>query len=539
MQNQIYQTPEKTPMIVNPQATNYNYPVMGYGYTPQAPQMTQQPQVQYQNYSPATVAAPVKLSYKCNFLEQLQGMYECDKDGKGQPDRINVLMPTWKNQVTPGTDQGCTIVRCVSADGEALPDMMILEETNRFILASIDQEVQAQMVKGVDMKNGLTWTKIDGSNMFWSRVGHVTFNFVRPDTLNRNERTFSNTSMSSVTSNFSQSSPEYVPQVAAQCPQPLQHPYPQQVIPRGSLTQQQLLETLSVAQRRGSLTQQQLLPSLQLANAYSQHSEASSTDSFPSYDHGHREQSSVEEQQELMLLEQIKRLCQHRPRLVKRVVHWGLSRDTEPIAIKMNPELVQKLSKGRIWVCVDKMLPSSKSLTGVPEETSPELDSLDDLKGAYQQAGEEGMYLQPRPEANQPGTQHRLRKGENGFWVIEEFDPNTERWMKRTVEQPGGRWWDIPTQRKIRLKLVPLDSILQRLGGDYSELFSGNIEKQMQFLFLSCNQKKLNTKLKKRNLKHNIANLKVKLEKQHCLSFAVRIANIADSIAKEFGVHPN
>jgi len=240
-----------------------------------------------------------------------------------------------------------------------------------------------------------------------------------------------------------------------------------------------------------------------------------------------------------MLLEQIKRICANRPRLIKRVVHWGLSRDTEPMAIKMNPELIQKLAKGRIWVCVDKMLPQSKSLTGAPEETSPELDSLDDLKGAYQEGKDEGCYLQPRPEANQPGTQHRLRKGETGFWVIEEFDINTERWMKRTVEQPGGRWWDIPTQRKIRLKLVSLDQILQRLGGDYSELFSGNIEKQMQFLFLSCNQKKLNTKLKKRNLKHNIANLKVKLEKQHCLSFAVRIANIADSIAKEFGVHPN
>merc|ERR1719479_818056 len=211
-------------MIVNPHAVNYptvnhvNYgasqhlanPVMGYSPQPQTIPL-------HQNYSPA----PVKLSYKCNFLEQLQGMYEC-ANGSGEPDRINVLMPTWKNQVTPGTDQGCTIVRCVSADGEAMPDQMILEEANRFILASIDQEVEAYMVKGVDMKNGLTWNKINGQTMFWSRVGHVTFNFVLPDQLNRNERTFSNTSMSSVTSNFSQSSPEYVPQA----PQP----YPQQIL---------------------------------------------------------------------------------------------------------------------------------------------------------------------------------------------------------------------------------------------------------------------------------------------------------------------
>jgi len=385
----VYQTEKTTPMIVNYPTVNavnhghVNYAgVMGYSPQQQMPQQMPQP-LPLQNYSPA----PVKLSYKCNFLEQLQGMYECANNG-GDPDRINVLMPTWKNQVTPGTDQGCTIVRCVSSDGEALPDMMILEEANRFILASIERQVEAYMVKGVDMKNGLTWTKIDGKTMFWSRVGHVTFNFVLPDTLNRNqvgsfprlERTFSNTSMSSVTSNFSQSSPEYVPAVPP-------NPYPQQ-----------------------------MLPTLRLANSFSQHSEASSTDSFPAYDNLHREPTVIEDQKETLLLEQIKRLCANRPRLIKRVVHWGLSRDTEPVAIKMNPELIKKLAKGRLWVCVDKLLPAqSKSLTGQPEEITPELDSLDDLKGAYQQSNEEGVYLQPRPEANQPGTQHRLRKGENGF----------------------------------------------------------------------------------------------------------------------------
>ena len=68
-------------------------------------------------------------------------------------------------------------------------------------------------------------------------------------------------------------------------------------------------------------------------------------------------------------------------------------------------------------------------------------------------------------------------------------------------------------------------------------IFDGAVEKQLEFLFQDCNQKKLNTKLKKRNLKHNIQNLKVKLEKQHCLSFAVRVVNVADAIAKEHGIH--
>jgi len=37
--------------------------------------------------------------------------------------------------------------------------------------------------------------------------------------------------------------------------------------------------------------------------------------------------------------------------------------------------------------------------------------------------------------------------------------------------------------------------------------------------------------LKARNLKHNISNLQLKLDKQYALSFAVRVAEIADFIA--------
>merc|ERR1719229_2192236 len=201
----------------------------------------------YQPQHPVQPVPSLQLSYKCNFLEQLQGMYEIETP-EG-PDRINVLMPTWKNQAANPAmgSSGCTMVRRVAADGEALADQMILEEANRFILASIDQEVEAYMMKGVDMKNGLTWNKINGTTMFWSRVGHVTFNFVLPDQLNRNqvasfprlERTFSNTSMSSVASNFSQSSPEYVPV------------QPHQSYPQTALQSQ--------------------LPTLRLANSYSQH----------------------------------------------------------------------------------------------------------------------------------------------------------------------------------------------------------------------------------------------------------------------------
>jgi len=74
-------------------------------------------------------------------------------------------------------------------------------------------------------------------------------------------------------------------------------------------------------------------------------------------------------------------------------------------------------------------------------------------------------------------------------------------------------------------------SILTRMTERMSDF--GSMEKGMEFLFTSCNQKKLTTNLKARNIKHNIGNLKVKLDKQHSLCFATRVATIADSIALE------
>jgi len=73
--------------------------------------------------------------------------------------------------------------------------------------------------------------------------------------------------------------------------------------------------------------------------------------------------------------------------------------------------------------------------------------------------------------------------------------------------------------------------ILSRLKDDWTDL--AEMKKNLEFLFHHCNPKKLNTKIKPRNLKHNMVNLKLKLQKQHELSFAVRVAETAISIALE------
>jgi len=100
-------------------------------------------------------------------------------------------------------------------------------------------------------------------------------------------------------------------------------------------------------------------------------------------------------------------------------------------------------------------------------------------------------------------------------------------------ELTDGRWIDVKNNgQEIFVRLIPMNLILQKFReGRVAK--SQEVRKCMEFLFKFCNQKKLNSKLKGRNLRHNIDNLKVKLEKQHSLSFAVQVASTADLIVKE------
>jgi len=84
---------------------------------------------------------------------------------------------------------------------------------------------------------------------------------------------------------------------------------------------------------------------------------------------------------------------------------------------------------------------------------------------------------------------------------------------------------------KITANVVPMITILERMGKELREKKS-NLKKNIDFLFTSCNQVKL-TKLKGRNFKHHISNLKKRVEKRIALSFGVQIAKAAELIAQE------
>jgi len=158
--------------------------------------------------------------------------------------------------------------------------------------------------------------------------------------------------------------------------------------------------------------------------------------------------------------------------------------------------------------------------------------SLDDMKGAYQKVGD-AMWQQPDPEACGSGVQHRLYKDHNLCWTMERYSADDDRWQLRAKELNGRQWVDFKNNRnKIRVYVIPMNSIFERMGKKALESRKKNLKKSMDFLFTACNQVKL-SKLKGRNLKHHIANLRVKLEKRYALSLGVLVANAAESITQE------
>jgi len=253
-----------------------------------------------------------------------------------------------------------------------------------------------------------------------------------------------------------------------------------------------------------------------------------SSESFQPNFNNHQEYSDVEvDDQEKTMFELIKAHCVANPSLLKKMLHWAMRNNSMR---QVSSDDINNLSEGRLWV-------TAHSLDFVEGAEIKERlqESLDNIKGAYMEV-RAGVYKQPVPQVNEPGVQHRLIKGSGGCWKIEGHDVDSRKWEVCAKELPDGRWVDMKNNsRVIQVQLIPMSKILQKLGKEFASE-NREVEKSMEFLFTSCNQKKLNSKLKGRNLMHNISNLKVKLEKQYALRFAVQIATTADSIAQELDV---
>merc|ERR1719285_12752 len=419
--------------------------------------------------------------YCCNFLVQLEGSYETDDA------QIHVELVEGNRQYAK--------VRRQDAAGESVVDQLIYEDDMRFTLCSSNDYVLAVMLKGSSMKDSLTWYINKCSQIVWRRMGDVTFKLVTmtPEQSRRN-------SLSSNFSGVSQMSySDFRPKddVRMRIRPELRSP----------------AEVNSVS-RPTTFSASGCTPEDPLKTA--------AEDINPS--ESPKSQCTSEMDKRLSddeLLDQFKDYCASCPSLRQKIIQWGISRTPNR---RVGAREISELAAGRIWVKATLVRPDKG-------KTESWQEILDEVKGAYQEV-EEGVYLQPPSQLNEPGVQHRLRKNELGFWIIEEPNEVHDVWCPCLQELPYGGWVDLKDcRRRYNIQILTMESILYSMRDQWTDL--DEMERSMEFLFNSCNQKKLNTKLKARNLKHNISNLRLKLEKQYALSFAVRVAEAADAMALE------
>jgi len=431
-----------------------------------------------------------ELVYNCNFLGQLQGSYEIETPAG--LDQVSVIVPT----LAEG-DEPYAIVRRVCSDGEALPDQFIYQEPDRFILCSVNGNVEAEFRRGSNMKLIVTWDNLfNGRQTVWRRKGEVTFNLVSAESLTTSRRNSLSSLATASTTISSAGNSSFV------------GPNGMPMHIRPELLQHNSVPESRPYDRNGS-------SSSKYVSKQGFESNFECIEPNPT--------NLVSGQQEEAMFELIKAHCVGNSSLLKRMVHWAM----KSIAMRRSPVDVSSVSEGRLWV-------TAHTVDYVEDVEIEEClqERLDDIKGAYREI-RTGVYKQPEPQVDEPGLQHRLMKDSRGYWKIESHDVDCGKWIMCAQELPDGRWIDNKNDgQEIRVKLVPMSKILKKMVEEFPSE-QQEVEKNMTFLFTNCNQKKLNSKLKGRNLNSNISNLKDKLEKQHLLRFAVQVATTADMIAQE------
>jgi len=379
----------------------------------------------------------------CNFLGQLKGNFWDD----GLEGKLQIFVAGY------GDKRHC-IVRQVCSAGV---DRIIYDENSRFTLCSMDDDVEAVMLKGVSSVQSLTWWTNNGKRMVWRRLINKHDAMEVPN-LSRGSRVFSE----------------------------------QELAGDGVFNRPEV----PVPDENSTINLTNYSVSLETSSATSAIDKKLSDNELFGIFRTHCED----------------------PLILQKILNWGITRTPN---LKVGEKEIKELATGRFWVNVRLSSSSSKYARKFSSV-------LDDLKGAYKEVTA-GVYYQPAPMRNEPGVQHRLRLL-NGYWVIEVFEAKRGIWNVRTQELPDGKWIDVTSGLKLyNIHVVPMINILNRMKDDWSEY--DEMKKRIEFLFNTCNQKKLNTKLRPRSLKHHIVNLRVKLEKQYALSFAVRVARIADYIA--------
>jgi len=425
-----------------------------------------------------------EIVYRCNFVNQLYGHYESQT--KAGPVQITVTLPK-----VAATEEQYAIVKRISSDGNDFEDQLIYMKPTNFVLCSMHGVVMAVMRRGINMKQLITWENpVDGVQTVWRRKGKVTFDLVKIESVTHPNfiSGFSTGSPTTIT-NGSENCDESPSMFANQNSLNIQHE---------KCSEATLVDTPAYSSGNGCMLDSSKLKSSQfIIDALSGKLNISQDNMF----------------------QVIKAHCEKNPSLLDRVVEWGMNYESR----RISHQGMCKLCQGRLWVVAR---PKD------PDEDNAHEENIDDIKGAYQDVGG-GIYKQPDPMACGSEKQYRLLKDKKGLWMIQLHEKGTDSWMPRAQQLADGWWVDLKNKRRpIRVQMIPLIRILERLSEDVLRR-NKDLSKSLDFLFTACDQRKLNGKLKGRNLRHNIISLKVKIAKRYGLSFGVQVASIARSILQE------
>jgi len=431
----------------------------------------------------------------CYFLKQLEGSYWIET--LAAPDQVTVFV----TRVREGSEQ-YAIVRRICGNGDALHDQFIYQESTHFILCSWNGNVEAFLMKGSKISHSVMWEDADdGTLNVWWRKEKISSNLVHVDSLTSSLRNSACSAGSSTDVSCGIETRGLGLSILPHAVQP-------ELLQQSNFSQiktiaKKIPSKASFASDNGSQR-----------NLHNQNSNPLSLNA----NSDHEEQA---------MFELIKAHCMGNSSLRKKMVDWALRNCS---AANLSPKDISNISKGRLWITAH-----AANFTQGEEIEEIFQESLNDIKGAYKQV-KTGLYKQPEPQGNDSGVQHRLRKEPQGhpfgYWKIEAYDVDSGKWRLCAKELPDGRWVDIKSSELIRVLIIPMSVILHKMGEEFVN-GSQHVAKSIEFLFTSCNQKKLNTKLSRKNLRHNINNLKVRLKRQQALTFAVQVASVADAIAQE------
>jgi len=294
-------------------------------------------------------------------LAQLVGSYQIDVPNG---DQLEIKL------ATQGDWQGAIVQRLGSVGDQWL----IYDEDSRFTLCSMDEHVEAVMLKGTNIMHTLTWYNNAGTLTLWRRMGN-----------------------------------------------------------RSSAMNYQALQLMSTGVPRPSIN----------ANVVVVPSEVDSKEG--SVEHcPHTAHNSNFSDDDLFYILQAH--CINDPVVLEKALCWGIARTPNR---KAASEEIADLGIGRFWV-------SARLSESFKENCEKYKEILNEIKGAYQQVST-GVYLQPAPEPSEPGIQHRLRRSNSGYWIIEELNLEGDVWLPCTQELSNGKWVECTSGLEIyRIQIIPM-----------------------------------------------------------------------------------